>query len=311
MRLLSPGFFKFAFKLIVSISLLSLILYFVGINRALGELAGANVFYILAAVALVPFQMLFKSIKWSAIIDMFGQHIRLLPSLAYTFISLAFGLVTPARLGEFVKAKYLADKTKMGYKRAFMTVVIDKSFDVMAIAFMGLIGASFLGSRIPNSSIFIPILVSLLIALCLSFFYFDAILSFLLKLFPEKYRPRLDEMNLNGKLYTKILLYSLIIWAIYTSEAFFILKSLGVNTVPVSGVMGALSLMALSSAIPISLGGIGVREIAAISFLLILGVEAEKSAVFSLIFTFISFGIPAIAGSILYAGLKDAAKSPP
>lgn len=68
--------------------------------------------------------------------------------------------------------------------------------------------------------------------------------------------------------------------------------------------MIAVPLMALSSQLPISFGGIGVRELVAVYLFSTIGIAAEKSAAFSLIYTFVSFIVPAIIGAFLYLKLK-------
>ena len=131
MRILKSNTLKFIFKLLVSITLLFLIFRFIGVNKVYNELLNANIYYMAAALFLVIFPIFFKAIRWRSIIQIFNKTITIKSSINYTLISIAFSIVTPGRLGEFIKAKYLVDSSNMGYIKSIVTVVIDKIFDII------------------------------------------------------------------------------------------------------------------------------------------------------------------------------------
>ena len=293
-------YLKFIFKITVSIILLIFIFYFIGINKILIQLKNINIFFLLIAFIFVFFQIFFKALKWNVVIRMFKKRLDLYHSFVYTTISLAFGIVTPGRVGEFIKAKYLVDKTQLKYRTAFVTVIMDKSFDLIAILFIAFIGISALGNIIRYSEFFMILFIIFLFILLFLFIYFNSIPKIVSKLLPKKYKLNLKNLRFTKWLYSKALFYSIIIWSIYVVESFFIFKALNIENPVISGLMIIVALMALSSAIPISFGGTGVREIVAVAFLTLFGIEAEKSAIYALLFTFISFGVPAIIGAFLY-----------
>ncbi|MBI2653389.1 flippase-like domain-containing protein [Candidatus Woesearchaeota archaeon] len=293
--------FKLVLKSAVSLALLYFIFKFIGINKFYNELLNANIFYILAATFFVVFQIFFKVARWKAIVNVFNKNISFRSSLIYTLISFAFGIITPGRLGEFIKAKYLVEGIKLGPLKSFMTVVIDKIFDGLALILVGLFGLYFFQEKFGISRYAIYAFFSYIIILALTFIYFNKILELIYYILPKKYKINFKKFSINRKFYIRSLLFSVCIWVISTIQAFFIIKALGILSLSFFMVMGLITLMAISSMIPISIGGVGVREVVAISFLLMTGVPAEKSTTFSLMYTFITFGIPAIIGAILYS----------
>lgn len=306
MKFLTSKAAKLTLKLIITIVLIFLVFRYIGIKNVYSEISNVNIYYILLSFLFTFLLVLFKAIRWKGIVSIFNASIKTGTSIIYTLISIAFSFVTPSKLGELVKVKYLVDKTGIRYLTSFVTVVTDKIFDVIAMAFLGLLGFSLLGIskwKVP----FIAGFVLYLIALILIFIYFEKVIASMPRFIPKKYKEGFSKINLTKGIYLKSLLISLVIWIILSIQAFFILKSLGVNA-SLFITITAVPLMALSSLVPISIGGIGIRELIAISFFSLLGVGAEKSAVFSLTYTFISSGIPAIAGAFLNFFYKKAPK---
>jgi|TARA_Y100000310_G_C20702327_1_gene831034 hypothetical protein len=300
MRILKSNTLKFIFKLLVSITLLFLIFRFIGVNKVYNELLNANIYYMAAALFLAIFPIFFKAIRWRSIIQIFNKTITIKSSINYTLISIAFSIVTPGRLGEFIKAKYLVDSSNMRYIKSIVTVVIDKIFDIMTIVLLGLIGLSFLKEIEAFSSFFIYASVFYILVIILILIYFDKVLKLISYILSKKYKNSFEKFTLNRTFYIKGLLFSLLIWITLSTEAFFILKALNFLSPSFYVVISIVPLMALSSMLPISIGGMGVRELISIYFLSVIGIQAEKSVIFSLIYTLVSAGIPAIMGAILY-----------
>ena len=303
MKFLNSNIIKFILKLAVSVVLIYLIFKFVGINKVYNELVDINLLYIFISIFFTIFLIIFKAIRWKNIIGMFHTNLNIVSSIRYTLISIGFSLVTPGKVGEFIKVKYLTDKTGIRYLKSFITVVVDKGFDIVAMLFLALLGLSLLNEFADWSHLLISGFIIYLLILILILVFFDNVLKIIPYFLPTRYKGSLKRMVLTRKLYLESIILSLVIWIILSIQAFFIIKSLGVS-VSFFMIISVVPLMALSSLIPISIGGIGVREVIAIFFFLLIGVTAEKSTVFSLLYTFITAGIPAITGTFLHLSYK-------
>lgn len=298
MKYLKSNFFRFIFRFFVSAILLFFIFRFIEIDKVYKELINVNIFYIILSVLFLIFPLYFKVARWKNIIQIFKIHIGMTSVLSYTLISFAYAFITPGRVGEFVKVKFLADKTGIGYLKSFTTVVTEKIFDVLIMALLVFLGFSFLREILPWSNYFIYLFIFYLLILVLVFVYFDRVMLLVSSLFPKKYKESIRSFPITRLVYAKLMLFSLFFWIALSVQAVFILKALG-GSIPLLLMMGFVPLMAFSSMLPISIGGFGVREAVAIYLLSIAGIPIEKSAVFSLIYALITLGIPAIMGAIL------------
>src|SRR3989338_11225922 len=152
--------------------------------------------------------------------------------------------------------------------------------------------------------IFMILLVLYLVILSALFFYPEKLVMAAEFFIPEKYRNKLNFFSEFNRSHLSSLCISAAIWLFISAAAFFVLKSMDIPSVSLLIVMIAVPLMALSSQLPISFGGVGIRELVAIYLFSIIGIATEKSAVFSLMYTFVSFVVPAIIGAVLYFKVK-------
>jgi glycosyltransferase 2 family protein len=304
MKFFKSDSIKFLVKISVSIILLILIIRFIGIDVIYNELLGADMRYILISTFFVTFLIFFKAMRWNTIVNIFNKKIDLSSSLKYTLISHAFGIVTPGRIGEFIKAKYLADRTKIGYLKSIITVVFDKIFDVITVILFALIGLALFKQNFITNDYFVISLIVYSVALAVAFSYSGKVLKSIKSLLSSKYKKSFGELKFNKKIYLNSMMFSALIWLTLSIQAFFILSALNLPSVSFYAIMIIVPLMALSSMLPISIGGIGLREVVAMYFFLLLGIQAEKSVSFSLIYTFLTFGIPAMIGAVFYSKKK-------
>ena len=292
-------------KLAVSAAILLFIFRIIGVDKVYSELSNTNIFYVFVSFIFVYMAILLKSLRWRNIAGFFRAPISVKESLSYTFISLAFGIITPGRVGEFIKAKYLNDKSGIGLIKSLLTVTLDKIFDVAALLGFALIGLSFFDFGIPVSpAIFVILFILYLLFLSVCFFFPGKLVKFAKFFVPKKYKNELNLFSEFNRTYILSLGFSALIWLFLSLVAFFVLKALAIPSVSLVIVMIAVPLMALSSQLPISFGGLGIRELVAIYLFSIIGIATEKSAVFSLMYTFVSFVVPAIIGAVLYFKVK-------
>lgn len=291
---------KFCFRLFMTLVMLFLVFRFVGFNKMQNALNNIDIYLVLASILVGMVSIFFIALRWKTIIRIFSADIGLRSSLTYILISFMFGLITPGRLGEFIKVKYLSDKTKIGYLKSLATVIIDRIFDVLILALFILIGFSFSKKITAPNELLLFLLFLYSLFLAGMFIWFRAFYKLIMKIIPKKWEEGIIDLHIGRSVYIKSLGYSLLIWLIISVQAFFILLSLGIS-LPLPALISIVPLLTLSSMLPISIGGIGIREAISIYFLLNFSVSAENSALFSLLLTFSGLGIPAAIGAVLYA----------
>tara|TARA_Y100000310_G_C20659034_1_gene803619 strand:+ start:1003 stop:1980 length:978 start_codon:yes stop_codon:yes gene_type:complete len=303
MKFLKSKKLRLFLKIAVSTILIILVLRFVGLVKIYNELLNVNIPYLILATIISLIVIVLKSIRWKNIIKIFEKDLNLKDSIRYTLISIAFGRVTPSTVGEFIKVKFLKDQTGINYLKSFITVVIDKGFDLIAMTLIALLGFSLL-KDLTNFNTLITFLFILYILILISIFiFFPKVMKIASFFLPKKYKESFNNIKFTKKIYLNSLLISIGSWIILSVEALFVLKALGVS-VSFFVTLSVIPLMALAAIVPISLGGVGVRELIAIYFLLLIGIDVEKSAAFSLLYTFTGAGIPALIGAALHIFYK-------
>jgi glycosyltransferase 2 family protein len=295
---------QFGIKITISTILIFVILRFIGIDNVLSSLSQVKPSMLAIGLIFTIPLIIFKSFRWMAIVRGFSAKLKFLDSVRFTLMAISFSLITPAKLGEFVKTKYLVDNANIRYLRSFITVFIDKGFDILAMAFLALIGISQLEIFSEINLAVISIFIIYTLILLGVFVFFDKVINFIPVMLPKKLKSRFVDINLTREIYLSSFIYSLGIWLILSIQGFIVLNSLGITT-SLFTVISLIPLMALSSLVPFSLGGIGIRELIAISFLVTIGISADKAAIFSILYTLISSGIPAIIGGFLHLFYKN------
>src|SRR3989338_1767647 len=219
---------KFLSKLALSLTLLFFIFHYAGFESIYIELMRVKISYLLLSAPLLIFSMIFMAIRWKNIITIFKKKASAANLMKYTLISFAFGLVTPARLGEFIKVKYLSDDTGLSYANSLITILADKIFDVFASFPIMLIGFLFLKKDLLSEYSAFALGICILI-FTLSLIYFSKFLKSIKKLLPKKYWKKAEMISFTKPVYIKLLCYSFLIWALYIAQAFFITKALSIN----------------------------------------------------------------------------------
>ena len=290
---------KFIVKLIISIALLFLVFKFVKLEKIYQELSNLKTSFLVISFLFAMLVVLIKTYRWKKIIELFNTKLNLKNSLTYSLISIAFGRITPSTLGEFVRVKYLTDKTGLRYLKSFITVLVDKVFDLLAMMTLALIGLSFLPILSDYTHYIRIASILFCISIVIGITYFYQCKKLVIKYLPIKYKDGFQNMTLTRKLFLQSYIISIVAWIGISFQALFVIYALNVSiSIPI--MLTVVPLMALSAMAPISLGGVGVRELIAVYFFLQIGIDAEKSIIFSLFYTFIGSGLPAIIGTFLY-----------
>ncbi len=82
----------------------------------------------------------FRALRWKLLMDRQAMHLSMWDAFRTYVAGLAF-VVTPGKMGEVAKAELM--KSKFGFRRkpVVFTVVVERIFDIIGMAIIGLIGA--------------------------------------------------------------------------------------------------------------------------------------------------------------------------
>jgi uncharacterized membrane protein YbhN (UPF0104 family) len=248
----------------------------------------------LVILALLPLIWL-KTVRWQAILAGAGLRYALWPAYLAYFGSLFVGLLTPGRLGEFVKMMHVQAECGATMAQALTSVLADRLFDLAALVVVGglaLLALPQLGGQVGLGLGLI--LVGTLAGGWLlldrrGFAWLQAVGGRLGKLGhtllgPEGWLTQVHVglRQLTRRKWAMATALTAIAYALYFGQCYLLARAMGL-AVGVGPVVYAVALGSLVTLLPISISGLGTREATIIAYLGAAGVQAEAALGFSLL----------------------------
>lgn len=257
-----------------------------------------NLFYCLGGLALTLPVVGLNAIRWQKILSILNIRYSLKDCFAVYSIGLYMGLLTPGKLGDFIKVLYLA-KEKFSVQRSLISVVGDRVFDFIALLVFGITGMAVFFKDSLHSSFYLTVSI-LIVGIVLYITYCRKRGTTLLarmanSLVPKKYK---DSMKINNLLTDLKLLFkgknaiclsvlTLVKWSIFFLLSYILVLSLGIDISFLNATM-SIAVASMAVVLPISIAGIGTRDAALILLFSKLGLSLEKAVAFSLLHLSIS-----------------------
>ncbi len=205
------------------------------------------------------------------------------------FASFGLGIITPGRIGEFIKVNYLKNQ---GYSlgKSFFTTLLDRIIDVAIMVFIAL-GGIFI--------VFPPIRPKIFKILLLILFLLTAFIYLVWKNKKRIHSQRKNNLNnfwgllinemaripsyiqkINWKGKTEIFVITFLSWIIFYFQNLLFSEALGVD-LSYFQIVVFVSIASLISLVPISISGLGTRDAALIYLFSLYGIDKEFAILFS------------------------------
>lgn len=280
-------------------ALLVLILFRLDLDQVQETLRTADVALVAAAAIGVFPLILVKVVRWRSLLHAHQIRLPLRDAYLVYFSSLFIGLLTPGRLGEFIKAVYIERSCNVSLSRAFSGVLADRLFDFYALLLVGCLALLDLFPTAQNVTLVLGITCGFVAPVVL--FMHRASFTFIQRVglkFGAIGRRLLDESEgILPKVRRELLYLSLaqivyagvltvMAYAIFYGQGFLLARSLGIQ-VDFVHAMFAVALGSLVTLIPISISGLGTRELAIITYLETMQVQPADTLGFSLLIFFV------------------------
>ena len=239
------------------------------------------------AVVLGLIFTLVKAYKWYLLIKDLELDISFLSAIDGYLSGMSLGIVTPGRIGEVGRIIEVPGEKKLA---GVGLVLWDKIFDLWAVGILSLWGLSYFLTP------YISVIVTLVLLGSLFFILQPRYLEILAK-FPILRRyPQLLEGLKHLKIRTIIvcLILTLICYILVLFEASLLLMSFGKSFNP--GILIAYPLVMLANLIPITVGGLGIREGFAILLLGRFGIPDGIAFNLAFLVFLINTALPALWG---------------
>ncbi len=294
---------KTILKLVVSIGMLSAMLYFADIGEVATTISNAEPLYICIAFMLILVGSLFAGYRWHTVMHQldFGGSVGFY--LKSYMKGIFFNQLLPSSIGG--DAVRILDVSALGYKKryAFVGVLIDRGLGIFGIFLVNIVFLNIYKSILPQA------LTNLLNLICVvgivGFFAFALLHKF-------KFIEKLNFLSFlilpSQSLYTVIrsvkrfLIQSAMTVSVHMltfAGVYFIAYSLG-EVLPIQTFMVIMPPVILLTIIPISLAGWGIREGAMVGLLAFANVSSSVAVSISILFGF-SYIIQGLVGLFFWA----------
>jgi len=262
---------------------------------------------LVAVVILVIFHAL-KAIRWQYILSLQGKHYSFIESYLVYLSGLFVGILTPGRIGDFVKILYLKADGFSTIKATFSSF-LDRILDLLFLFICGLFVLPWINHLLPINPHFLWVFFLTFISAIFvyKFLGLDRFRSLALKLVPKSYVPvfdrGMDEIKANLKSYNFWKIFTLIVltvvgWLIYFLVIYTLTRSIGLS-IPFVYVVTFFIISTIITFVPISMAGIGTRDLALLLMFSQIGYQKEEAISFSLLIL-VSYFFTALFGFIAW-----------
>ncbi len=303
--MVNRSFFKFLFKLSISIFCIWYLNRKIDWVSLEGYWQKINIFLVASSIMLLLGLSFLQALRWSLIIKTFGirgLHLRLI--IESVLIGTFFNQGLPSSIGGDVYRVWTLTKSKKLFKPIITSVFLDRLSSLLMMNFITMLLLIFFNELI-DQRLFIYLIAmnSIIFTAAFFLFYIEKIVFF------SKYKSLIfiRALFFLGKSFVKIfttkdakLIFALsMIIHIGISIVFWIIASQFTDKVDILTCIILVPIVLLTTMIPITLAGWGIRESIVIYLLGYLGVPSHESFLISIIFglTIIASAIP---GAIIW-----------
>lgn len=282
------------FKIILTLFFLVFLMIKINPKEILSVLANTNIPLILLAVSVIPPLYMIRAYKWNILLKEVDVHISFLNSFEVLLIGMFYGMITPGKSGEFLRAFYIDDRKS----KVIPTILWARITDVFALIILsGLAVIVFFN----DPTLFYVIFIFTFVAFIGTFFLMNrSMVNLLARLLnrsedtKETYLDVMWEIFRDKETMLKIFLLSFGHYFVNIISGAIILRALDpeINLLLVFFIPFIL----LFGNIPITISGLGLREFVTVLCFSLVGAKASIGFSFSILLFFITILLPGLAG---------------
>jgi uncharacterized membrane protein YbhN (UPF0104 family) len=280
-----------AIKLLITILCFALMFVFIGPARIADTFRQASIPFILIALCMTPVCLVVKIYRWFLLARSVDSSISFRQASSSYLAGLCLAVITPFATGELARGLYFQNRAELTGK-----VLIDKLVDLTVVALFTVVGIAFASGYLQVKIIAVLALIAMIVIWFLRPVV-SAVCTRLSKSFHLAFLEKIGKafMEIESTLLIKIFGLGLLFFALFYLQAFVLLNAFQSNP-PLKAVV-FFPLITLSTIIPVTIGGLGIREWAAAFLLAPLGISSAVAvSTFFTHFIVINF-IPGLAGA--------------
>ena len=299
---------------LIGVGILVVIVARMDLGRFLSILRGCDGTYLVLAILLIPLIVLLMTCRWMVVLAALGIGCRLVHAFGSLVKGTLFGEITPARMGELLRAEFLSSHVDAGATGLLCSVVIDRLYDMIVLAvFVAGAAVAVFGPEGAHVLLFWLLFVSAgtlaaSVALLNERFVRVALAPASKFLVPSRHSDRvaakLEEICRNLKAMAlragaSCIGLSVVLWVAKFMSVFMLARALGID-VGFTYIMSVAAVGIAVSLVPISVSGLGTRDAVFVALLSVKGASTELAVALS--FMYLALGIfgVVIPGACVY-----------
>lgn len=297
-------------KILVSLGLIAVLLSQIGLKQVVEVFSQANMWYWLLGLGMFLLGIVIKTFRWQILLDALGIFVPVLELVQLNFIGFLFNNILPSGIGGDVVKMYELSKDSHRAAESVNSVFVDRVVGLVVAQFMAII-AAIIGYRLVSTEVLVVTVVLFLISLLFMWMLMQERLwestvlriSFLRTWQEGRFVEKIRLLYRTFRSYDRNAILraagvSFIFNATLVLSNYFVGLALGVRIsmlyywvfVPITSVV---------TMIPISLNGLGVREMGYVALFTQAGVP--HSVAFSMSLSFYAFTVVSgLIGGVLY-----------
>jgi uncharacterized protein (TIRG00374 family) len=304
-------FFTTALKVCISATLIYLLLKRIGVSNLVNRLVSANWQLLILSIFVFSLSNLFGSYQWYLLLKSKNIRISLPQVMAYYHVGLFFNNFLIGYVGGDAFRIYDIRRGFSDTTNAFATVFFDRIVGFFALSSLAMIVSLFWLQKFESTMIIVTTIVVLCgWVFCLIILFRESMakkMSWLFKLFLPRFlhdKGRelyygINQFGYNKILLLQLLFVSVLVQALRILTHFFAARAVGVQASP-GYFFIFIPIVALAASLPISVGGIGIREQSCVTLFNQVGIPSAKVAAFEFLAYLIGI-FATVPGGIIFA----------
>lgn len=297
---------KFKRSIIIKFTITAILFFLIiklsdiNISKVRHTISQLDIYYLLISFPGVFLILFFKSMRWYFLLKNHKIDFSFRESVQAYFASFAVGVITPGRLGEFLKIYYPRQNPKNNFEVILQSTFTDRFYDLMFLCWVGLAGLLYFLFMVGKYQSIVFSTVVCLIVFVTIFFLLNWLGRF-------NWYIENRFWQFVHSCFRMFYIKSISIWAltflsyaIFFATNYYIIKSIGIS-IPISDVIFIVAISSLIVLLPVSVGGFGTREGTLVYLFGVISLGAESALIYSFIQFIVFFTLGGIIGFAFYA----------
>lgn len=304
---------SFLIKAAVSISLITFLAINLDFNSVQDQLLSVSPYLLIASGLFYTLQVLLAALRWKIVLSGLNTPLSLKHAFVFTFIGAFFNQTLPTSIGGDAFKIFFAYKSGINLKTSVNSVVLERVTTALTLVILVLFTLPFFLPRVApqTANIFMTGIVLVAVGSVAGVALLATMDKFPKRLVKWRMFQALVAFSLDTRriFLTPKCLTLLTIWGVVAHinlvlVAYLIILALGIHASFIDCLV-LVPLVIMTTILPISIAGWGVREGAMIAAFSLIGIPAEQSLMLSVIFGLMGV-VTAIPGGALWVlGLEN------